>query len=139
MKPSEKSVHGLTEEEHVELLKGKVQPKRARLWRARGSVFLRDALPLTSWILVGATAQSLVMLLAPQRLSRTLLVAPTLAMTLYKLVNWIVGWSTYKPGSNGEILTSTTASFDADPKSDGGICCFLLGFRSHQLSSLHFV
>ena len=103
------------------------QPPRQQ--RHRDANVIRDQLDLSTWLMLGAVAQGFIALLP---LSRSAAFAPTLLLGLYKSLKLITAISSYRPGDKGEILHKVTADYHEDVKSDGGICIFLLGFKSHQ-------
>lgn len=80
-------------------------------------------------MVLGALLQ---VLLATLPIPRTLALAPIFSLATYKFLTFITALSSYRPGNNGEILHNFTADFHQDVKSKGGICIFLLGFKSHQ-------
>lgn len=91
--------------------------------------FFRSLLDLSTWLLIGASAQAIITLLP---LSKRYVILPPLALLSYRILSTIIAASTYKPGQNGEILHKVTTDFSRDPASDGSVCVLLLGFKINQ-------
>lgn len=95
--------------------------------RVYGLNLLRDQLSLGNWILLGALLQGLAMCLLPVRPDYVL--APVLALAVYKVLGHVRAVSTYRPGHEGAILYKNTARLG---DTDEGVCILLLGFRNYQ-------
>ena len=101
---------------------------------------VRDQFTLGTWLLLGAAAQSLLILLP---LRSTYVVAPAFALLILQLLDTILvsmGWkrNSYLDGTNGTqvtvLLPQLDGSFSARaPNSDSGkVAVLLLGFRTNQ-------
>jgi hypothetical protein len=108
-----------------------LRPRSQANWNtwAREHNMYRDQLSLQSWLLVGATLQAILVLLP---ISKKYTVAPILILAVCKLLHAVVEVSSYRPGQDGHFIGKRGGTVEYDPKSDGGVCLFVLGTRCYQ-------